>query len=205
MATDTAQLTDITILLPAGRLDLDLLRKVEELARVDDLELYLTIQQNLRLLKVPQNRKEAILTELREFGVSFKAPGIFPIPRICVGKPHCKLGLINTQSLSRKILDRSGDMKPIKPKLKIGISACSLSCSGSRTSDIGVVAKKSGYDVYAGGKGGPNPVAGTRVGQSLTEEEVLAAVDELVTFHDRNTKKAQRMHKLLKHPEFPFQ
>lgn len=205
MATDTTRFTNITILLPAGRLQLDLLQKVQDIARANDLELYLTTQQNLQILNVPGARKNIIMGELREFGATFKAPGIFPIPRICVGRPHCNLGIIDTKDLSENILERFGGRKTTKPKLKIGISACSLSCAGSRTSDIGILAKQSGFDVYAGGRGGPNPVAGKRVGRSMTEEEALETIGKLVTFHDRNTKKVQRMHTLLNHPEFPGQ
>lgn len=205
MTTATTSYTSITILLPAGRLELEMLQKIQDITRKHDLELYLTVQQNLRLLNVPEAQKEGIMQELRSIGARFKAPGIFPIPRICVGKPHCNLGLVDTKDLSQKILEQFGDRKHTKPKLKIGISACSLSCSGSRTSDIGIVAKKSGYEVYAGGKGGPNPISGRRSGSSMNEEEVLEAVGTLVDFHDRNTKKAQRMHKLLDHPDFPFQ
>jgi sulfite reductase beta subunit-like hemoprotein len=204
MTAETASFTSITILLPAGRLELEMLRKVQEITEKHDLALYLTVHQNLRLLNVPEALKNDIMQELRTVGARFKAPGIFPIPRVCVGKPHCNLGLIDTEDLSRKILDRFGDRKHVKQKLKIGVSACSLSCSGARTSDIGIVAKKSGYEVYTGGKGGPNPVSGQRIGSSMNQEEVLDAIATLVDFHDRNTKKAQRMNTLLSHPEFPF-
>jgi sulfite reductase beta subunit-like hemoprotein len=204
MSTDASTITSITLLMGAGRVPLDIMQKVHELALTHTLEIYLTTQQNLRLLNVPAQAKQVIMDELHALGASFKAPGVFPPPRTCVGKPHCNLGIIDTNELSRKILERFSGKKKSKPKLKIGISGCSLSCSGPRTSDIGIVAKKSGYDVYAGGRGGPNPVVGKRIGSALSEDEVFEALDKLVAFHDGKTKKIQRMNKLLSHPDFPY-
>lgn len=204
MSTDDRLSTSITLLMVAGRVPLAIMQKVQELSERYDLEVYLTTHQNLRLLNVPVEEKPVIMAELAELGVSFKAPGIFPIPRVCVGKPHCNLGIVDTNSLSLKIMERFSDRKKTKPKLKIGISGCSLSCSGPRTSDIGIVAKQSGYDVYAGGKGGPSPITGRRIGRFLSETEVLETIAVLIAFHDEKTGKIQRLSKLLDHPEFPF-
>lgn len=205
MHKDNKEYTSITVLLPAGRLGLDLMQRTLVLASRHKLEIYLTTQQNLRLLQVPISEKQDIMAELAACGVAFKAPGLFPIPRICVGAPHCNLGIIDTKELNQKISERFSDRKITKPKLKIAIAGCSLSCSGPRTSDIGIIAKKSGYEVYAGGKGGPNPVTGRRVGRALDENEVLETIENLITFHDGKTKKIQRMSNLVDHPDFPCQ
>ena len=66
------------------------------------------------------------------------------------------------------------------------------------------MATKKGFDLFVGGKGGPNPKVGRRVLRNLSEEEVVDAVETLVEFHDKKTGKKQRMVKLIDDPEFPF-
>jgi sulfite reductase beta subunit-like hemoprotein len=194
----------ITVLLPAGRLPLELMQKAHDLAARYGLDIYLSTLQNLRLLNVPQSAAAEIKEALAALGADFKAPGKFPIPRVCVGKPHCNLGLIDTSELSGKVLARFANREKTKAKLKIAISACILSCSGTRTSDIGIVAGRNGYDIYAGGKGGPAPKIGRRIRKEVSEEEMLATVETLIAFHDSKTGSKQRMIKLLDDADFPF-
>lgn len=195
---------NITVLLPAGRLPLPVMAKAHELATRYGLGVYLSLAQNLRLINVPEEVADQIKAELAELGVRFKGPGKFPIPRVCVGEVHCNLGGIDTESLSGKILARFQDKALTKPKFKIAIAACPLCCSAPKITDIGIVATRAGFELYAGGKGGPYPKEGRRILVKGSEAAVLEAVEKLVNFHDAHTKKKQRMRKLLDHPEFPF-
>jgi len=204
-ATDTATETEhITVLLPAGRLPLAIMDEAHHLAVRYGLEVYLTTLQNLRLLNVPKTAAMEIRARLAALGAEFKAPGRFPIPRACVGGPHCNLGLIDTKAVSARILALFADREHTKAKLKIALSGCILSCSGTRTSDLGIVATRNGYEVYAGGKGGPAPKIGRRIKKDVTEAEMLVAIETLIEFHDRKTGTKQRMAKLLEAPDFPF-
>lgn len=200
----TAESEQITILLPAGRLPLAILVEVSALAARHGFTIYLTTLQNLRLLDVPRSAAMEIRERLAALGAEFKAAGRFPVPRICIGSPYCSLGRIDTKALSDTIQERFSGRAKTKAKLKIAISGCILSCSGTRTSDIGVVAARHGYDVYAGGKGGAAPKIGRRILKEGTEEEVLAAIETLIDFHDRRTTSKQRMAKLIDDPGFPF-
>ncbi|RJX36219.1 MAG: nitrite reductase [Desulfurivibrio sp.] len=195
---------NITIMLPAGRLPLDVMRKAYELAGRYRLGVYLSTAQNLRLINVAEQDAEVIKAELAPLGVQFKGPGKFPLPRVCVGAPHCNLGIIDTEKLSAAILARFKDKAVTKPKLKIAVSACPLACSGVLTTDIGVLATRAGFDIYAGGKGGPYPRPGRRIVRKASEAQVLEVIDRLISFHDAHTSQKQRMYKLLDHPEFPY-
>lgn len=194
----------LTVLLPAGRLPLPIMNKAYELAIKYNLELYLSTAQNLRILEVPETAVAEFKRELGGLGADFKAPGKFPVPRVCVGKPHCNLGVIDTKDLSSKILDRFKGRETTKPKFKIAISGCILSCSGSLLTDLAVVATQKGLDLYVGGKGGPYPKVGRRVLRDASEADIIDAIETLVEFHDKKTGKKQRMAKLLEDPEFPF-
>ena len=202
--SSTEEKVSITLLLPAGRLPLDIMQTVHDLADRYDLEIYLSTLQNLRLLNVPQAAVAEIKSALAALGADFKAPGKFPIPRICVGKPHCNLGMIDTKELTEKILAKFAGREKTKAKLKIAVSACILSCSGTRTSDIGIVAGRNGFDVFAGGKGGSAPKIGRRIRKDVDEAEVLRTIETLIEFHDSRTAAKQRMIKLLDEPDFPY-
>ncbi len=195
---------NITVMLPAGRLPLDIMDKAQELAKKNQLGVYLSTAQNLRLLNVPEEAAGGIKAELATLGATFKAPGLFPLPRVCVGKLHCNLGLIDTEDLSSKILAIFKDKKTTKPKFKIAIAACTLCCPGAMLTDISVIATRAGYEIVVGGKEGPHPKVGRKILTELTEQEVLDTVEKLVEFHDTHTNKKQRMSKLLDHPDFPW-
>ncbi|PLX48958.1 MAG: nitrite reductase [Desulfobulbaceae bacterium] len=194
----------VTVLLPAGRLPLDIMAAAHELAVKYDLGIYCSLAQNLRLMNVPESLVPEVKAALAPLGADFKGPGKFPLPRVCVGKPHCNLGLVDIEALNRVILARFKDRPKTKPKFKIALAACPLCCSGVGLTDIGVHATKKGYEVYVGGKGGPNPKVGRRIKRGATEAEVVDIIETLVEFHDRKTGKKQRMWKLLEDPEFPF-
>lgn len=195
---------DITVLVPAGRLPLSIMARAHEIAEKYDLGIYLSTAQNLRILDVPEDLVDPIKKEFVALGATLKAPGVFPLPRVCVGQGHCKLGVIDTSKLSAKIGDAFKDKEKTKAKFKIAISACGMGCASHKTTDIGIVANRQGFDVFAGGKGGTAPKVGRRILRDISEDEVLAAVKVLVDFHDLHTTKKQRMYKLLSHSDFPY-
>ncbi|SDO40794.1 NAD(P)/FAD-dependent oxidoreductase [Desulforhopalus singaporensis] len=194
----------VTVLLSGGRLSLELMAEVHRVAARYGLGIYLTTLQNVRLYNIPKSKAEAVKQELAAAGAEFKAPGKFPLPRVCIGEDACNLGLIDTMCLSEKIVGRFHDKQHTKAKFKIAVAGCQLCCSSPKTTDIGVVATRDGYELYAGGKGGPFPKTGRRIGQKLTEDQVVEMIEALVSFHDHKTLKKQRMYKLLSDPEFPY-
>jgi dissimilatory sulfite reductase (desulfoviridin) alpha/beta subunit len=194
----------ITILLPAGRLPLDIMDKAHEMAEKYALNMYLSNAQNLKIVDIPEVVLEEVKQALTSLGANFKGPGKFPLPKVCGGKKYCNLGMIDTEALSTKILDTFSGRAHTKAKFKINISGCTLCCSGAKTSDIGIIGTQDGFELFAGGKGGSFPKVGRRIGCKLDEEEVLTMVETLVEFHDKKTEKKQRIFKLLTDPEFPY-
>ncbi len=196
---------NITVLLPAGRLPLNIMEEAHRLGEKYSLRMYLTTMQNLRLTDVPEGIAQDVKETLAACGAEFKGPGKFPIPKVCVGMGHCNLGIIDTEALSRKILDKFAGREKTKAKFKIAIAGCTIGCSGVKTTDLGIIATRDGFEFFAGGKGGPFPKIGRRVEKRASEDRVIEIVETLVEFHDRKTEKKQRMYKLLSDPEFPFQ
>lgn len=200
---NTSKKTNITVLLPAGRLPLPILDKIQELSHDFGLELYCSTAQNIRLLNVNEDDAETIKGELAALGAAFKKPGVFPLPRVCIGTPHCKLGLIDIKKLSDTILTHFKG-RSVKPKIKIAIAACPANCTNAISTDIGIVATKAGLDLYAGGKGGAIPKTGRRLIKHGDEKSIIETIEKLLNFHDSHTTKKQRMAKLLNHPDFPY-
>lgn len=202
--TNAIASTRLTILLPAGRLPLAVMDKVNALAKKYHLEIYLSTAQNLRLMGIREEDLPVIREELAALGAQFKGPGKFPIPRVCIGVRDCSMGIGDPERISALILEKFKGREKTKQKFKIAISGCTLGCSGVMTTDIGIMATRKGFDLYVGGKGGPSPKVGRRVLRDLDEQGVVAAVAELVEFHDAHTETKQRMVKLIDHPDFPF-
>lgn len=194
----------ITVLLPTGRLPLGIMEEALHLSEAYSLGVYLSNAQNLRLNLVPEGAVAEVKARLAAHGAEFKGPGKFPIPRVCEGKNYCNIGVVDTADLSKKILDRFAGRQMTKAKFKIAISGCMVCCSNAKTTDIGIIATRDGFEVYAGGKGGSFPKIGRRIVRNASEEKVLEVIETLVEFHDRKTEKKQRMYKLLTDPEFPF-
>jgi NAD(P)H-nitrite reductase large subunit len=204
MSENNQSWQSITVMLTAGRLSLPLLDTVAELMRDYPFELYLSTAQNLRLIKVREEDVAPIKSRLAGVGADFKAPGKFPVPKVCVGLSHCTTGIGDTERLSRLILERFGHRTGLKPKLKIAIAGCPLSCSGALLADIGVIATRQGWEIHAGGKGGPKPQVGRRIIRQAGEEQVVEVIGKLVDFHQLKTGTKQRLRKLLDDPEFPY-
>jgi NAD(P)H-nitrite reductase large subunit len=92
----------------------------------------------------------------------------------------------------------------MKPKIKIAISGCPASCSNVLTTDIGIKATRSGYEIHVGGKGGAHPTVGKRIATGIDEGKVLEMIGRLLDLHDKKAGTKMRMAKLLSDPEFPF-
>ena len=203
---ETKETVHVTVILPGGQLPLEVMSKAYELAQQHGFKVYLTTSQNLRLLTVPTEIADTIKGEFSALGATIKKPGLFRKPVICLGKPHCNLGLVDTVDLSDKLIARFSKRDKIKEKIKYAIAGCNLSCSNAKITDIGIVAKSKGFDIYVGGKGGTAPQAGTRIVTNCNEEQAFKTIDTLIKFHDSKTEsKKQRMAKLLDDPDFPFE
>lgn len=194
----------LTILLPAGSLPLEVLRQVDKLGSRYNFDIYLSTAQNLRLYNIKAEDFTEIRQQLIDFGVKLKGPGLFPLPRICIGNRSCNLGQIDTMAFSARLLKRFGAMTGIKPKFKIAIAGCPAACSNPVMTDIGIIATRQGFDIYLGGKGGPKPKAAKRIMRQADEEQVLRVIGEVVEYHNRSAAKKQRIGKLMADPLFPY-
>ncbi len=193
----------ITVILPSGRLSLEIMRTALELVEQYNLGVYFSTAQNLRLTEVRPEDADAIKAPLAALGARFKKPGIFQKPRICNGRKYCKMGLVDTQSLSDRLLELYWDV-PTKPKLKIAIAGCKFNCSNPKLADIGIFATPKGLDVYVGGRGGGNPLVASCIATAISEDEVVEMVGTLLHYYNSTGEKKQRMFELMDRDDFPY-
>ncbi len=194
----------LTILRTAGLVEPGFFQAVAEVVRRYNLTVYLSTAQNIRLLEVRESDRDAIMQELAAQGARFKGTVKFPLARVCVSRPHCKLGKFDTFALARRISEHFEGWEKIKPKIKIAISGCTAACSGPLTTDIGIVGTPVGLDVYAGGKLGALPKVGRRILRRADQDRVIAVIEELVTYHYNQPGKKLRMFKLINNEDFPY-
>lgn len=115
----------------------------------------------------------------------------------CNGLGICNIAEQDAIGMGNKIDDLI-QTKKIPGKLMAGISGCKNSCSESLVRDIGLIATKTGWDVYVGG----NAAGGARIGDllqsGLNEQDALSLVDRFLDYYiDNTTTKTSRAARLL--------
>ncbi len=195
---------NLTVMLPGGQLSVPLIDELSKVVLEYEVDAFITTAQNLRITGIEETKIDEIKQRLAKVGAVFVEPGKFPLPRVCIGKRHCKFGTIDTLEVNDRILAEFARRERTKPKIKIAVSGCSRGCTNPRLTDIGIVGTHKGLDLYVGGKGGQLPKIGRRIGKALSIDEALAMMRVLVDFHDAKTEKKQRFDRLIDLEDFPY-
>jgi len=176
----------VGICIPTGRINPS---QVDELARLADEygngEIRLTIAQNAVIPNVSTSRVDDLLAEslLKEY-----SPRPSPFLRglvACVGTDYCNLALIETKSraiaLSQALKEKLGSH--VNP-LTIHWSGCPAGCGNHQAADVGLRGFKAKIDgkivdavaIYAGGRTGPNAIAGREILETVACDDKLPEV-----------------------------
>jgi ferredoxin-nitrite reductase len=176
----------VGICIPTGRVNPV---QLEEMARLADEygsgDIRLTVSQDAIFPNVPTYRLDDLLAEplLKEF-----SPRPSPFFRglvACVGTDYCNLALIETKGravqLSHALKDKLGSHVNL---LTVHWSGCPAGCGNHQAADIGLRGFKTKIDgkivdavaIYAGGRTGPNAVAGREIFDTVPCDEKLPQV-----------------------------
>jgi ferredoxin-nitrite reductase len=176
-------LVAIGLCIPTGRVAPE---HLDELARLADIygngEIRLTTSQNALIPNVLSDCVGGLLAEplLKLF-----TPQPSPFMRglvACVGTDYCNLALIETKSravaLSQSLYEKLG---AIGNPLTIHWSGCPAGCGNHQAADIGLRGFKTKIDgkivdavaIYAGGRTGPNAIAGEEIRETVPCDEAL--------------------------------
>lgn len=131
-----------------------------------------------------------ILADLGPLGKPETAPCV-KFVQACVGTGCCKYGKQDSIGLARDLEERFGEQK-FPAKIKIGVSGCLRSCSGSRMRDIGLAGTPKGWTVYFGGNGGTRPRPGDLVAKDLSDSDAVDCCLRLLEFYRKHAKPHER-------------
>lgn len=175
----------------------DILKTLADVARRHNCLLHVTTAQKIMILGLDFQQAEDCLEVLEDAGLSVRKARDLSQPRVCVGKPYCKLALQDTFSLARYLYERLA-RTPIAPKMKVAVSGCPACCSWANIVDVGFVGVKSGWKVFLGGHGGARPILGKEMGKIETREEAASLLKMIAELFSSEVKKKARLSRIIK-------
>jgi ferredoxin-nitrite reductase len=191
------QLFSVGLLVPVGRITTDQMRGVADLAeRYGNGEIRLTVQQNIIIPNIPEDRLSALTDEplLKELPID---PS--PILRglvCCTGNDYCHFALIDTKGWALQVareLERRTQGQKIAP-LTIHMSGCPAGCGLHQVATIGLQGCRTrigdqivdAAHVYINGKSGPQPQIATDAMYDVPCEKLADALEPLVRYLPRS-------------------
>ena len=185
----------LTLEFASGSVGAPFLDTISTLVKEEDVKVHITTSQKIMLLDLTEESAKKAVERLDALGADYKVPKQVYQPRVCVGSTYCKFGLTDTLRFGERIYENFAHVD-IPYKLKTGVSGCRASCAHSTLADIGFIGKKSGYSVFVGGKSGINPVQGQLLAKSVTEDNALKIMENIIQLYCKNCesgKKRQRI------------
>ncbi|OAT82386.1 NAD(P)/FAD-dependent oxidoreductase [Desulfotomaculum copahuensis] len=116
--------------------------------------------------------------------------------KACPGTTFCRLGQQDALGIGMK-LDQQYHGLSLPGKFKIGVSGCMNQCTETCIKDIGLVGKKTGWTVLAGGCGGARPRLAQVLDEGLGDEDTLALVARIVEYYKEHGKSNERLGHLI--------
>jgi sulfite reductase (ferredoxin) len=148
-----------------------------------------TNMQNLLIVKVPRLQADELAKELGEIGLPVGGSPFWRGAIACSGSEFCKLGITETKSFSRWLVEDLEERLPgFDQHLKLHVTGCPNSCGQHWIADIGLEGKKlkvngnmvDAYYFCLGGALGLNQAIARPVGYRCVATEVPEAIERLL-------------------------
>jgi sulfite reductase (ferredoxin) len=132
----------VTVNCPLGDLSADQTRALADLAeKYAGGNARLTVEQNIVLRWVPQNKLVELYGELKTLGLAAPGAGTIVDVTACPGTDTCKLGIASSRGLAGELRERlavkSATLDAAVRGLRIKVSGCFNSCGQHHVADIG--------------------------------------------------------------------
>ena len=172
-------------LVPVGRVSGDDLIEFGRLAaEYGTAELRLTVQQNVLIPDVADDRLKALLEEPL---LASYSPQPSPWVRslvTCTGNDYCRFSLIDTKNEALELARALDERYEIDEPVRIQMSGCPHACGQHRAGEIGLLGDRvridgeirDAADVFAGGRLGEDARLGDRVAESVLTADLPEAV-----------------------------
>ena len=131
-----------TITLPLGDATSEQMRKIADLThRYAGDHARTTVEQNIALRWVPENKVVDLYKELKAIGLAQPGAGTIVDVTACPGTDTCKLGIASSRGLAgelrNRLAEKSVNMDDAIKHMRIKISGCFNSCGQHHVADIG--------------------------------------------------------------------
>ncbi len=173
------------------------LKALAEMMEELKCKVHLTTAQKFLILDLTEETGKKALDIISKTNLYAKTALDLSQPRVCVGKPYCKLALQETFPLAQELMDKLA-REPIARKIKVAVAGCPASCSWANMVDVGFVGVKSGFQVYIGGHGGARPNIGENMGKITSSDEAVELVRKIAILFRENVKKKSRLDRVIK-------
>ncbi len=132
----------VTVTCPLGDLTSDQFRSLADLAdKYAGGNVRVTVEQNLVLRWVPQNKLIELYNELKALSLAQPGAGSIVDVTACPGTDTCKLGIASSRGLAGELREqlgvKSASMDQAVRNLRIKVSGCFNSCGQHHVADIG--------------------------------------------------------------------
>jgi ferredoxin-nitrite reductase len=184
------------LLVPVGRITTAQMRGVADLAeRYGNGEIRLTVQQNVIIPNIPEDRLGAFMEESLLKELSFDPSPIMRGLVACTGIDYCHFALIETKGWAIEVareLEKRTAGKKVAP-LTTHWSGCPAGCGLHQVSTIGLQGCRSRVNgkvvdaahVYVDGKSGPQPQLAKDLMYDVPCEQLADALEPLVRYLPR--------------------
>mgnify|MGYP001293357392 FL=1 len=193
----------VRIKLPGGRLDPARLAAIAEVAEkhVPQQVAHITTRQDIQLHHVPLAETSAVLRRLAEDGVTTReACGntirnitACPLAGACP-REHTDVTAHLDGAVAHFLRNPLNQQMP--RKFKVSFSGCEADCAQGLIHDLGLVAtrrgEQTGFTVLAGGGLGHKPHEAITVAEFIEEQDLLPAMEAVVTLHNKYSDRTKR-------------
>jgi NAD(P)H-nitrite reductase large subunit len=116
--------------------------------------------------------------------------------KACPGTTFCQLGQQDSLGMGMTLDEKYHGME-LPGKAKMGVSGCNNQCAETCIKDIGLVGKKKGWTLMAGGIGTGKPRLADTIAEELGDEDALAMIDKIIDFYRENAKGKERIGRMV--------
>jgi sulfite reductase (ferredoxin) len=143
-----------TVTLPLGDATSEQMRKLADLThRYAGDHARTTVEQNIVLRWVPENKVVDLYKELKAIGLAQPGAGTIVDVTACPGTDTCKLGIASSRGLAgelrTRLAEKSVNMDDAIKHLRIKVSGCFNSCGQHHVADIGFYGNSRNINGYA--------------------------------------------------------
>ncbi|SNB45118.1 4Fe-4S dicluster domain-containing protein [Geobacter sp. DSM 9736] len=129
----------VRLRIPGGRLPIDRLKKIAEVAEKFGGEfVHLSVRQSIELINVNFKDFDAVVAELGEADQKVASCGArVRVPTACGGCEYNPNGLVDTQKSALEVNEKLFGIPTAHHKFKVGFAGCPFDCPKSATNDVG--------------------------------------------------------------------